>query len=149
MNEKHKAAKVPLTFEFQAGDNIDRNSVQRKNLGYAAFSQIYHELGIHQFMVNRQRNLKIDYQLNDVLKLLVFQRILKPASKLKTFEGKDRYYEKYDFTLADVYRSLSRFPLPSLCFPFLKGHRIRFYLPEQIGVQAQCCFLRHQGSYYE
>lgn len=109
MNEKHKAAKVPLVFKFLADDLIDRTSVQRKNLGYAAFSQIYHELSIHQFMVNRQRNLKIDYSLNDVLKMLVFQRILDPASKIKTFEAKDRYFEKYDFTLADVYRSLSRF----------------------------------------
>lgn len=109
MNEKHKAAKVPLVFEFQADDTIDRNSVQRKKLGHAVFSQIYHELAIHQFMANRQRNLKIDYQLNEVLKMLVFQRILEPASKLKTFERKDLYFEKYDFTLADVYRSLSRF----------------------------------------
>ncbi len=109
MNEKHKASRIPLVFEFKAGDTIDRNSVQRKNLGYAAFNQIYYELGIHQFMTNRQRNLKIDYQLNEVLKMLVFQRILNPASKLKTFGDKDRYFEKYDFALADVYRSLSRF----------------------------------------
>jgi transposase len=109
MNEKHKEAKVPLVFKFLADDLIDRTSVQRKNLGYAAFSQIYHELSIHKFMINRQRSLKIDYQLNDVLKMLVFQRILEPASKQKTFDGKDRYFEKYDFTLADVYRSLSRF----------------------------------------
>lgn len=109
MNEKHKEAKAPLVFKFLADDLIDRTSVQRKNLGYAAFSQIYHELSIHKFMINRQRSLKIDYQLNDVLKMLVFQRILEPASKQKTFDGKDRYFEKYDFTLADVYRSLSRF----------------------------------------
>jgi transposase len=109
MNEKHKASKVPLVFEFQAGDTIDRNSVQRKKLGHAPFGNIYHELGIHQFMLNRQRNLKIDYQLNEVLKMLVFQRILEPASKLKNFERKDRYFGKYDFSLSDVYRSLSRF----------------------------------------
>lgn len=109
MNEKHKESKIPLVFEFQAGDIISRDSVRRKNLGYAVFSQIYHELYIHQFMTNRQRNLKIDYLLNNVLKMLVFQRILEPASKMKTFESKDRYFEKYDFTLADVYRSLSRF----------------------------------------
>lgn len=109
MNEKYKAAKVPVVIEFQADDLIDRTSVQRKNLGYAVFSQIYHELSINKFMVNRQRSLKIDYQLNEVLKMLVFQRILEPASKQKTFERKDRYFEKYDFTLADMYRSMSRF----------------------------------------
>ncbi len=109
MNEEHKASKVPLVFEFQTGDTIDRNSVQRKKLGHAPFCKIYHALGIHQFMANRQRNLKINYQLNEVLKMLLFQRILEPASKLKNFERKDRYFGKYDFSLADVYRSLSRF----------------------------------------
>jgi hypothetical protein len=103
MNENHKASKVPLVFEFQAGDTIDRNSVQRKKLGHAPFSKIYHEMGIHQFMINRQRNLKINYQLNEVLKMLAFQRILEPASKLKNFERKDHYFGKYDFSLADVY----------------------------------------------
>ena len=96
-------------FEFQAGDIIDRNSVQRKKLGHAPFSKIYHELGIHQFMINRQRSLKIGYQLNEVMKMLLFQRILEPASKLKNFERKDRYFGKYAFSLADTYRSLSLF----------------------------------------
>ncbi|MFA7372747.1 MAG: IS1634 family transposase [bacterium] len=109
MNEKHKASKVPLVFEFQAGDIIDRNAVQRKKLGHAPFSKIYHELGIHQFMINRQRSLKIGYQLNEVMKMLLFQRILEPASKLKNFERKDRYFGKYAFSLADTYRSLSLF----------------------------------------
>lgn len=109
MNEKHKAAREPLFFEFQAGDTIDRCSAQRKKLGHAPFNSIYHELGIHQFMSSRQRSLKIDFQLNEVLKMLVFQRILEPASKLKTFERKDRYFGKYDFSLADTYRFLSRF----------------------------------------
>lgn len=40
--------------------------------------------------------------------MLVFQRILDPGSKKYTFERKDMYFEKYEFSLTDTYRSLSR-----------------------------------------
>ena len=109
MNEKDKMNKVPLVFEFQAGETIDANNGNRKKLGHAALSKIYHQLEIHQFLVNRQRSLKIDFQLNEVMKMLLFQRILDPDSKQKTFEHKDQYFEKYEFALADVYRALTHF----------------------------------------
>ena len=41
------------------------------------------------------------------MKLLVFSRILSPASKKRTFEQKDRYFEKMDFSPDDIYRALS------------------------------------------
>jgi transposase len=41
--------------------------------------------------------------------LLVISRLLSPGSKKKTFEGKGRYFERFDFSLADVYRALSHY----------------------------------------
>ncbi|MDD2573782.1 MAG: hypothetical protein PHS13_04765 [Firmicutes bacterium] len=41
------------------------------------------------------------------MKLLVFSRLLAPASKKKAFEGKERYFEKTNYTLDNVYRCLS------------------------------------------
>jgi transposase len=43
------------------------------------------------------------------MKLLVFSRLLAPASKKKTFEGRESYFDKTNYTLDDVYRSLSFF----------------------------------------
>ncbi|GHV42168.1 hypothetical protein FACS1894187_24280 [Synergistales bacterium] len=45
--------------------------------------------------------------MNNIMKLLVFLRILAPLSKKKTFENKDIYFENFDFTLDDVYRCLT------------------------------------------
>jgi transposase len=41
--------------------------------------------------------------------LLVVSRLLSPGSKKKAFEEKERYFERFNFSLADVYRSLSHF----------------------------------------
>ena len=41
--------------------------------------------------------------------LLVVSRLLSPASKKRTFEDKARYFERFDFELIDIYRSLSYF----------------------------------------
>ncbi len=43
------------------------------------------------------------------MKLLTFSRILAPpASKKKTYEDKDLYFENMDFSLDDVYRCLTQ-----------------------------------------
>jgi transposase len=41
------------------------------------------------------------------MKMLVFQRLLIPASKKKTYENRDYLFENTDYTLDDVYRCLS------------------------------------------
>lgn len=43
------------------------------------------------------------------MKLLVFSRLLYPASKKKTYENKGRFFERSNFSLDDVYRSLLLF----------------------------------------
>jgi transposase len=43
------------------------------------------------------------------MKLLTFARLLYPASKKKTYENKEVFFEKMDFSLDDVYRCLSFF----------------------------------------
>lgn len=108
MTQEYKAAALPIPLEIRPLEKLSADPGQRKNLGYAALSKIYHELGIHQFWANRQRNLTLDYQLNQVFRMLVYQRILDPGSKKYTFEHKDGYFETYDFSLDDVYRALSR-----------------------------------------
>lgn len=109
MNEQKANEKLPITLSINPKERIDADSNNRKNFGYAALSKIYHELEIDSFLINRQRNLKADYNANSIMKLLVFARLLYPASKKKTFENKDVFFEKMDFSLDDVYRCLSFF----------------------------------------
>ena len=87
---------------------IDENSCT-KNLGYVILKRIYEELNITGFLKQKQKNLKIDFSLNDIFELLIYSRILYPDSKLSTYNNKDIFFEKFDFSLQDVYRSLDYF----------------------------------------
>jgi len=104
-NAAKAAAESALTIDF--AQKLGIGNQNRKNVGYAVLSKIYHELKLHSFWENRSRNLKADYSLNSIMKLLVFSRILGPSSKKRAFDGKGQYFEKFDFSLNDVYRALT------------------------------------------
>lgn len=87
---------------------IDDNSHQ-KNLGYVILKKVYNELNISSVLNKKQSKLKIGYSLNDIMKLLVFSRILYPSSKNETYHNKDIFFENFDFSLKDMYRSLDFF----------------------------------------
>lgn len=78
-----------------------------KNLGYIFLKYIYNELGITDILKTVQKNSKIEYDLDSIVSLLVFMRILKPGSKKAAFENKGLLFENTTFSLDDVYRSLT------------------------------------------
>ncbi len=106
MTRLEKEAKTKMTLDIFKGEELQPSFGLRKNIGYMPLSQLYETLEIPRFLANRQRNLKVRYSLNSILKILVFSRILYPASKKKTFEQRERFFEIMDFSLDDVYRSL-------------------------------------------
>ena len=100
---------TPVNFSFSVSDKLSIGDDFRKNFGYAALSKIYHELEIHKFLTNRQRNSKEQYDANTIMKMLVYSRILAPASKKASFENRGRFFEKTNYSVDDVYRSLTFF----------------------------------------
>ena len=80
-----------------------------KNLGYVILKKVYNELDIPTILKKKQSSLNIQYSLEEIMKLLVFSRILYPASKNETYNNKDIFFEKFDFSLKDLYRSLDHF----------------------------------------
>lgn len=80
------------------------------NVGYIVLKRIYEELGLKEFLNDKNKTIKVDYDLNKIFSLLVYSRILYPGSKKEAFDGKDRFFEEFDgFSLKDVYRSLDYF----------------------------------------
>jgi transposase len=78
-----------------------------KNIGYVFLESIYNQLNISSFVETYRANYDFKYDIDNILKLLVFSRALNPESKKKTFEKKGNYFfELKDFSLDDVYRSL-------------------------------------------
>lgn len=81
----------------------------RKNLGYAAYSSIYHELELDEFWNNRRRYRKFDFNANSVFKMLVYNRLLCPDSKKGAWENRDLFFEESNYSRDQMYSSLSFF----------------------------------------
>ena len=106
--EKNSEQIKEYTIKNMNTKTIDDNS-HSKNLGYVILKKVYNELGITSTLNKKQSTLNIKYSLEDIMKLLVFSRILYPASKNETYNNKDIFFEKFDFSLKDLYRSLDYF----------------------------------------
>jgi len=102
-------ARKKLTLKINMDEKLPKDKEGRKNLGYAAILNIYHELGLDDFFKNRARHESFKYNTNSIMILLVISRLLSPGSKKKAFEEKGRYYERFNFSLADIYRALSHY----------------------------------------
>jgi len=101
--------KKKLTLTINMAEELVCDTDERKNFGYAAILKVYHELGLHHFFNNRARNENFKFNTNSIMMLLVISRLLSPGSKKKAFEEKDRYFERFNFSLVDVYRALSHY----------------------------------------
>lgn len=106
-NKERLESETTITINYNS--LLSENTNKLKNIGFAALSQIYHELGIDKFLINRERGIKAKFPLNNIMKLLVYERILNPSSKLSAYENRDLYIENFDFPLESVYRSLDIF----------------------------------------
>ena len=106
--EKNNEQIKEYTIKNLKSKTIDDNSHQ-KNLGYVILKKVYNELGISSILNKKQSSLNIKYSLEEIMKLLVFSRILYPASKNETYNNRDIFFDKFDFSLKDLYRSLDHF----------------------------------------
>ena len=98
-----------LTITVDTSSKVKKNFMNRKNFGHVVFSKVYHELELDRFCNNKQRHEKFQFNSNSIMKVLLFSRLLYPRSKRATVEIKDRFFDKADFTLDDVYDCLTHF----------------------------------------
>jgi len=99
----------PIQLSISIDQRIPVDTDNRKNFGHVAFSHLYHELELDYFINNRRRYTDAKYNHNAIFKMLLYSRLLYPGSKKRSFEKRNMFFEKMDFSLDDVYRSLSFF----------------------------------------
>jgi hypothetical protein len=145
MNKQEAENNAPSNISIDRNEVITTGQGNRKNLGYAVLSKLYYELGLDIFFNNHSRGLKMEYNVNSIMKLLIFSRILDPASKKKTFENKDWYFENFDFTLDDIYRCLT--------FTNSKRDNLKLHLhrkiKEQYGRSTELVYYDVTNYYFE
>lgn len=77
-----------------------------KSYGWMVLDSLFEELNLHDFM--KKVKTKSNYDLTTALKLLVFQRILNPNSKLATVESQVDLFGDWDINLNAIYRYLDK-----------------------------------------
>ena len=107
--ESERLENKQLVITIDTDSQVDRNFQNRKNFGHVVFSKVYHELELDRFFNNKQRHENFKFNSNSIMKVLLFARLLYPCSKKATVEIKDRFFDKADFTLDDVYNCLTHF----------------------------------------
>lgn len=75
-----------------------------KNYGWKVLDDIFNELNLNQFL--KSVHTRANYNIAKALKLLVFQRVLNPASKLATVESQGELFGEWDINLNAIYRHL-------------------------------------------
>lgn len=145
LNQQKKEKQAPINFAFYDSDRLCIGDNLRKNFGYAAFSKIYHELKFDTFFNNRQRHTKESYDANTIMKMLVYSRLLAPASKKASYDNRDQFFEKTDYSLDDVYR----------CLTFLNKHKENLQvwmndrIKEQYGRDTSLIYYDVTNYYFE
>lgn len=54
--DEKKNQTLQISIDHEEEMSLDTNDL--KNIGFSVLSKIYHELGIHKFLINRERGLK-------------------------------------------------------------------------------------------
>lgn len=101
-----KEGKRDITVRLSQDRLIEKGVRQCYNCGYLFLSLLYHQLGLDRICSAIAKRFKFEYKLDDILQVMVFGRILNPASKLATHGAMGDYLQKFNAGLHDVYRSL-------------------------------------------
>jgi len=106
---KNETNDINKKIEITINQHLEDDTSSRKNLGYVIPKKIYSLLDINGFFQNKQKRLKVDYNLNSIFSLLTSNRFLTPSSKKNAYDNRSNFFETFDFSLDDVYRSLDYF----------------------------------------
>ncbi len=94
-----------LTVQYNSDIEISNNF---KKIGWKLFESIFEMLKIKEAVIQSIDNFKKADDTYDVLRLLTFQRILDPGSKLYTFGSQKDLFGVWNITENKIYRTLSK-----------------------------------------
>ena len=104
--EKEENKKVVVEYDPKA--YIQEGEQRSYNGGYLFLQKIYYELGLDYICKKIAKKHKLlKYDLNGILSMLIYTRILYPGSKHSSLEDARKFFEQPDCTLEQVYRALS------------------------------------------
>lgn len=94
-SEKTVQVTIPLDTRLRDEDN------RVVNLGYAAYSSIYHKLCLDELINMRRQYTDVEYNANQILQHLLYSRLLCPESKIATWRDRGRFYDQLNNDSSD------------------------------------------------
>ena len=105
-SEREATRKVMV--EYSPTALIAKDEQRSYNGGYLFLQKIYYELGLDYICKKIAKKHKmVKFDLNSILSMLVYTRILYPGSKRSSLEDAKKFFEQPECTLEQVYRALS------------------------------------------
>lgn len=95
--------KITFTVDTAEYNTFDDDTF---NIGYAYLKHIFQKLNISDVLKKVQYSSKIEYSLSKVCELMTYSRIIDPGSIKYCYEHKNQFFEPFDLSLDDLYRSL-------------------------------------------
>lgn len=104
--EKEENKRVVVEYAPKA--YIQKGEQRSYNGGYLFLQKIYYELGLDYICKKIAKKHKLlKYDLNGILSMLIYTRILYPGSKRSSLEDARKFFEQPECSLEQVYRALS------------------------------------------
>ena len=108
MTAAEKEENQNVVVEYNPKAYIQKGEQRSYNGGYLFLQKIYYELGLDYICKKIAKKHKLlRYDLNGILSMLVYTRILYPGSKRSSLEDAGKFFEQPGCTLEQVYRALS------------------------------------------
>ena len=102
--KKEFETKITTTFDLNKDNDFEDDTF---NIGYAYLKKLFQDLDISSVLKKKQYSTNIEYSLSKACELLTYSRILDPGSIKYTYEHKNQFFEPFDLSLDDLYRSLT------------------------------------------
>lgn len=108
MTSLEKEENKRVVVEYDPSVYIQKGEQRNYNGGYLFLQKIYYELGLDYICKKIAKKHKLlKYDLNSILSMLIYTRILYPGSKRSSLEDAGKFFEQPKCTLEQVYRALS------------------------------------------
>ena len=107
LTAEEKESKRKVIVEYNPSLLIKKNEQRSYNGGYLFLQKVYHELGLDKICKKIEKKHKNEYDLDAILQMLLYTRILYPGSKLSSLEDAKRFIEQPEADIHHVYRALS------------------------------------------
>ena len=103
---EEKASKKDIIIKYSSSSRIEKGSCRSVNIGYLFLKDIYYDLEINSICTEIAEKYKFEFDLNDILSMLVFSRVIYPGSKRSSLDLSQKFLEKPACELHQVYRAL-------------------------------------------